>query len=82
MTDDSTEQSSGLPPGAIAGIVIGVVAGVAVIAALVYLLYFRKTGGYDQLSSCSTFSKTNCHAWEREGDFAPVFAPGSAPLSF
>uniref|UniRef100_A0A8C0YZE5 CEA cell adhesion molecule 1 n=1 Tax=Canis lupus familiaris TaxID=9615 RepID=A0A8C0YZE5_CANLF len=46
---DSTEQSSGLPPGAIAGIVIGVVAGVAVIAALVYLLYFRKTGGASDL---------------------------------
>uniref|UniRef100_G1Q0I5 Ig-like domain-containing protein n=1 Tax=Myotis lucifugus TaxID=59463 RepID=G1Q0I5_MYOLU len=31
--------------GAIAGIVIGVLAGVALIAALVYFLYFRKTGG-------------------------------------
>ncbi|XP_072610171.1 cell adhesion molecule CEACAM6-like isoform X3 [Vulpes vulpes] len=49
VSDDSTEQSSGLPPGAIAGIVIGVVAGVAVIAALVYLLYFRKTGGANDL---------------------------------
>ncbi|CAD7692566.1 unnamed protein product [Nyctereutes procyonoides] len=49
VEDDSTEQSSGLPPGAIAGIVIGVVAGVAVIAALVYLLYFRKTGGASDL---------------------------------
>ncbi|CAK7300994.1 Carcinoembryonic antigen-related cell adhesion molecule 21 [Vulpes lagopus] len=49
VEDDSTEQSSGLPPGAIAGIVIGVVAGVAVIAALVYLLYFRKTGGANDL---------------------------------
>uniref|UniRef100_A0A8I3ME18 CEA cell adhesion molecule 1 n=3 Tax=Canis lupus familiaris TaxID=9615 RepID=A0A8I3ME18_CANLF len=49
VEDDSTEQSSGLPPGAIAGIVIGVVAGVAVIAALVYLQYFRKTGGASDL---------------------------------
>ncbi|XP_058901337.1 carcinoembryonic antigen-related cell adhesion molecule 1 isoform X1 [Kogia breviceps] len=43
---DSTEgSSSGLSGGAIAGIVIGVVAGVALIAALVYFLYIRKTGG-------------------------------------
>lgn len=27
------------------------------------------------------FSKANCRAWEREGDFAPVSAPGSAPPS-
>lgn len=54
MTGDLTQPSSGLPPGAIAGIVIGVLAGVAVIAALVYFLFTRKTGGYDDFSSCST----------------------------
>ncbi|KAI5234574.1 Carcinoembryonic Antigen-Related Cell Adhesion Molecule 1 [Manis pentadactyla] len=42
---DATQQSSGLSAGAIAGIVIGVLAGVALIAALVYFLYIRKTGG-------------------------------------
>lgn len=47
ITDDATQQSSGLSAGAIAGIVIGVLAGVALIAALVYFLYIRKTGGYD-----------------------------------
>uniref|UniRef100_G1Q3E2 Ig-like domain-containing protein n=1 Tax=Myotis lucifugus TaxID=59463 RepID=G1Q3E2_MYOLU len=40
-----TLPSPGLSDGAIAGIVIGVLAGVALIAALVYFLYFRKTGG-------------------------------------
>ncbi|XP_040489964.1 carcinoembryonic antigen-related cell adhesion molecule 1 isoform X1 [Ursus maritimus] len=53
VSGDSTQPSSGLPPGAIAGIVIGVLAGVAVIAALVYFLFTRKSGGYDDLSSCS-----------------------------
>ncbi|XP_049643463.1 carcinoembryonic antigen-related cell adhesion molecule 1-like [Suncus etruscus] len=38
-------STSGLSAGAIAGIVIGVLAGVALIAALVYFLYVRKTGG-------------------------------------
>lgn len=42
---DSTQGSSGLSDGAIAGIVIGVLAGIALIAALVYFLYIRKTGG-------------------------------------
>ncbi|XP_064437211.1 carcinoembryonic antigen-related cell adhesion molecule 1 isoform X2 [Mirounga angustirostris] len=42
---DLTQPNSGLPPGAIAGIVIGVLAGVVVIAALVYFLFIRKTGG-------------------------------------
>ncbi|XP_040489968.1 carcinoembryonic antigen-related cell adhesion molecule 1 isoform X5 [Ursus maritimus] len=46
---DSTQPSSGLPPGAIAGIVIGVLAGVAVIAALVYFLFTRKSGGASDL---------------------------------
>ncbi|XP_034494898.1 carcinoembryonic antigen-related cell adhesion molecule 1, partial [Ailuropoda melanoleuca] len=46
---DLTQPSSGLPPGAIAGIVIGVLAGVAVIAALVYFLFTRKTGGASDL---------------------------------
>ncbi|XP_045635841.1 carcinoembryonic antigen-related cell adhesion molecule 6-like isoform X3 [Ursus americanus] len=45
VSGDSTQPSSGLPPGAIAGIVIGVLAGVAVIAALVYFLFTRKSGG-------------------------------------
>ncbi|XP_014651601.1 PREDICTED: carcinoembryonic antigen-related cell adhesion molecule 7 isoform X5 [Ceratotherium simum simum] len=40
-----TQGSSGLSAGAIAGIVIGVLAGIALIAALVYFLYIRKTGG-------------------------------------
>ncbi|XP_057567342.1 carcinoembryonic antigen-related cell adhesion molecule 7-like isoform X2 [Hippopotamus amphibius kiboko] len=43
--DSTQESSSGLSGGAIAGIVIGVLAGVALIAALVYFLYIRKTGG-------------------------------------
>ncbi|XP_036201907.1 carcinoembryonic antigen-related cell adhesion molecule 1 isoform X2 [Myotis myotis] len=42
---DPTLPSPGLSVGAIAGIVIGVLAGVALIAALVYFLYIRKTGG-------------------------------------
>uniref|UniRef100_A0A673VSJ0 Ig-like domain-containing protein n=1 Tax=Suricata suricatta TaxID=37032 RepID=A0A673VSJ0_SURSU len=42
---DPTQPSSGLSPGAIAGIVIGVLAGVALIAALLYFLYIRKSGG-------------------------------------
>ncbi|XP_016064733.1 PREDICTED: carcinoembryonic antigen-related cell adhesion molecule 1-like [Miniopterus natalensis] len=42
---DPTPQSPGLSDGAIAGIVIGVLAGVALIAALVYFLYIRRTGG-------------------------------------
>nr|AUZ17050.1 carcinoembryonic antigen-related cell adhesion molecule 1 isoform 1L [Equus caballus] len=42
---DPTLGSSGLSAGAIGGIVIGVLAGVALIAALVYFLYIRKTGG-------------------------------------
>ncbi|KAI5759573.1 CEACAM1 [Gulo gulo luscus] len=46
---DLTQSNSGLPPGAIAGIVIGVLAGVAVIAALVYFLFIRKTGGANDL---------------------------------
>ncbi|XP_039104211.1 carcinoembryonic antigen-related cell adhesion molecule 1-like [Hyaena hyaena] len=46
---DSTQQSSGLSAGAIAGIVIGVVAGVALIAALLYFLFFRKSGGTSDL---------------------------------
>ncbi|XP_005883969.1 PREDICTED: carcinoembryonic antigen-related cell adhesion molecule 1 [Myotis brandtii] len=45
MTDDPTLPSPGLSDGAMAGIVVGVLAGVALIAALVYFLYFRKTGG-------------------------------------
>ncbi|XP_058385388.1 carcinoembryonic antigen-related cell adhesion molecule 1-like [Diceros bicornis minor] len=40
-----TQGSYGLSAGAIAGIVIGVLAGIALIAALVYFLYIRKTGG-------------------------------------
>lgn len=44
-TDDPTPQSPGLSDGAIAGIVIGVLAGLALIAALVYFLYIRRTGG-------------------------------------
>ncbi|KAM8787946.1 cell adhesion molecule CEACAM1 isoform 2-T2 [Rhynchonycteris naso] len=43
--DDPTPPSSSLSDGAIAGIVIGVLAGAALIAALVYFLYIRKTGG-------------------------------------
>ncbi|CAK6437100.1 unnamed protein product [Pipistrellus nathusii] len=43
--DDTTLSSPGLSDGAIAGIVIGVLAGVALIAALLYFLYIRKTGG-------------------------------------
>lgn len=77
-----TQLNPGLAPGVIAGIVIGVLAGVAVIVTLVYFLFIRKTGGYDDLSSCSSFSKSNCHAWEREEDFAPVSAPGSVPPFF
>ncbi|XP_049477228.1 carcinoembryonic antigen-related cell adhesion molecule 1 isoform X2 [Panthera uncia] len=42
---DFTQQSSGLSAGAIAGIVIGVLAGVALIAALLYFLCNRKSGG-------------------------------------
>ncbi|XP_052024769.1 carcinoembryonic antigen-related cell adhesion molecule 1 isoform X3 [Apodemus sylvaticus] len=42
---DPTPGDSGLSGGAIAGIVIGSVAGVALIAALIYFLYSRKTGG-------------------------------------
>ncbi|XP_015417690.1 PREDICTED: carcinoembryonic antigen-related cell adhesion molecule 21 isoform X2 [Myotis davidii] len=42
---DPTLPSPGLSDGAMAGIVIGVLAGVALIAALVYFLYIRKTGG-------------------------------------
>lgn len=42
LTADPTQ---GLSEGAIAGIVIGSVAGVALIAALIYFLYSRKTGG-------------------------------------
>uniref|UniRef100_F7DF33 Ig-like domain-containing protein n=1 Tax=Equus caballus TaxID=9796 RepID=F7DF33_HORSE len=76
---DPTLGSSGLSAGAIGGIVIGVLAGVALIAALVYFLYIRKTGGYDGLSSCSAFSKANRHAWEREGDFNTVSGPASVP---
>ncbi|KAM5297865.1 cell adhesion molecule CEACAM1-like isoform 3-T3 [Glossophaga mutica] len=41
----STSSTPGLSGGAIAGIVIGVLAVVALIAALVYFLYIRKTGG-------------------------------------
>ncbi|KAM7058558.1 cell adhesion molecule CEACAM1-like isoform 2-T2 [Molossus nigricans] len=41
----SASQHPGLSDGAIAGIVIGVLAGIALIAALVYFLYIRKTGG-------------------------------------
>ncbi|KAM5209914.1 cell adhesion molecule CEACAM6-like isoform 2-T2 [Hipposideros larvatus] len=39
------QPGPGLSDGAIAGIVIGVLAGIALIAALVYFLYIRKTGG-------------------------------------
>ncbi|XP_032697746.1 carcinoembryonic antigen-related cell adhesion molecule 1-like isoform X3 [Lontra canadensis] len=46
---DLTQSNSGLPLGAIAGIVVGVLAGVAVIAALVYFLFIRKTGGVKKL---------------------------------
>ncbi|XP_077919308.1 cell adhesion molecule CEACAM1-like isoform X2 [Halichoerus grypus] len=46
---DLTQPNSGLPPGAIVGIVIGVLAGVVVIAALVYFLFIRKTGGASDL---------------------------------
>ncbi|EPQ07525.1 Carcinoembryonic antigen-related cell adhesion molecule 1 [Myotis brandtii] len=42
---DPTLPSPGLSDGAMAGIVVGVLAGVALIAALVYFLYIRKTGG-------------------------------------
>ncbi|XP_074170336.1 cell adhesion molecule CEACAM7 isoform X4 [Rhinolophus sinicus] len=42
---ESTQGSFGLSAGAIAGIVIGVLAAIALIAALVYFLYIRKTGG-------------------------------------
>ncbi|XP_027473244.1 carcinoembryonic antigen-related cell adhesion molecule 6-like isoform X4 [Zalophus californianus] len=49
VSDDRTQPNSGLPPGAIVGIVIGVLAGVAVIAALVYFLFIRKTGGASDL---------------------------------
>lgn len=45
VSDDSTQGSFGLSAGAIAGIVIGVLAAIALIAALVYFLYIRKTGG-------------------------------------
>ncbi|XP_043848827.1 carcinoembryonic antigen-related cell adhesion molecule 6-like isoform X3 [Dromiciops gliroides] len=38
-------NGSSLSGGAIAGIVIGVLAGVALIGALIYFLFFRKTGG-------------------------------------
>uniref|UniRef100_A0A8C8WY13 Ig-like domain-containing protein n=1 Tax=Panthera leo TaxID=9689 RepID=A0A8C8WY13_PANLE len=79
---DFTQQSSGLSTGAIAGIVIGVLAGVALIAALLYFLCNRKSGGYDGPSHCSVFSKANCHAWEREGDFTSVSGPGSTPPPF
>lgn len=44
VSDEST-QGLGLSAGAIAGIVIGVLAAIALIAALVYFLYIRKTGG-------------------------------------
>ncbi|XP_058563611.1 carcinoembryonic antigen-related cell adhesion molecule 1-like isoform X3 [Neofelis nebulosa] len=46
---DFTQQSSGLSAGAIAGIVIGVLAGVALIAALLYFLCNRKSGGTSDL---------------------------------
>ncbi|XP_073746368.1 cell adhesion molecule CEACAM1 isoform X7 [Callorhinus ursinus] len=49
VSDDRTQPNPGLPPGAIAGIVTGVLAGVAVIAALVYFLFIRKTGGASDL---------------------------------
>ncbi|XP_064437214.1 carcinoembryonic antigen-related cell adhesion molecule 1 isoform X5 [Mirounga angustirostris] len=49
VSGDLTQPNSGLPPGAIAGIVIGVLAGVVVIAALVYFLFIRKTGGASDL---------------------------------
>ncbi|XP_073746372.1 cell adhesion molecule CEACAM1 isoform X11 [Callorhinus ursinus] len=49
VEDDRTQPNPGLPPGAIAGIVTGVLAGVAVIAALVYFLFIRKTGGASDL---------------------------------
>ncbi|XP_043848826.1 carcinoembryonic antigen-related cell adhesion molecule 5-like isoform X2 [Dromiciops gliroides] len=42
-------NGSSLSGGAIAGIVIGVLAGVALIGALIYFLFFRKTGGSDLL---------------------------------
>ncbi|XP_066128081.1 carcinoembryonic antigen-related cell adhesion molecule 1 isoform X3 [Saccopteryx bilineata] len=42
---DPTPLNPGLSDGAIAGIVIGVLAGAALIAALVYFLCIRKTGG-------------------------------------
>uniref|UniRef100_G1QFY3 Ig-like domain-containing protein n=1 Tax=Myotis lucifugus TaxID=59463 RepID=G1QFY3_MYOLU len=42
---DPTLPSPGLSDGAIAGIVVGVLAGVALIAALMYFLCIRKTGG-------------------------------------
>ncbi|XP_036131453.1 carcinoembryonic antigen-related cell adhesion molecule 6-like isoform X5 [Molossus molossus] len=45
VSDVSASQHPGLSDGAIAGIVIGVLAGIALIAALVYFLYIRKTGG-------------------------------------
>ncbi|XP_019289967.2 carcinoembryonic antigen-related cell adhesion molecule 1 isoform X1 [Panthera pardus] len=46
---DFTQQSSGLSAGAIAGIVIGVLVGVALIAALLYFLCNRKSGGTSDL---------------------------------
>uniref|UniRef100_A0A8C8WUK4 Ig-like domain-containing protein n=1 Tax=Panthera leo TaxID=9689 RepID=A0A8C8WUK4_PANLE len=49
VSDDFTQQSSGLSTGAIAGIVIGVLAGVALIAALLYFLCNRKSGGTSDL---------------------------------
>ncbi|XP_051018581.1 carcinoembryonic antigen-related cell adhesion molecule 1-like [Acomys russatus] len=42
---DPSQGSPGLSGGAIAGIVVGAVAVVALVAALVYFLHFRKTGG-------------------------------------
>ncbi|XP_060041997.1 carcinoembryonic antigen-related cell adhesion molecule 1 isoform X3 [Erinaceus europaeus] len=56
------ELHSGLSAGAIAGIVIGVLAGVALIAALVYFLYLRKTGGasdHHQLSEQKPSASNN-----------------------
>jgi hypothetical protein len=39
---------------------------VALIVALAHFLFFRKTSGYDGLSSSSVFSNANWHARERE----------------
>ncbi|XP_062965254.1 carcinoembryonic antigen-related cell adhesion molecule 6-like isoform X3 [Cynocephalus volans] len=72
VSDDPVQRSSpGLSAGAIAGIVIGVLAGVALMAALVYFLYFRKTGGASDQSDLTEHKPSASNHSQGHSDNSP-----------